>query len=67
MDLTSPFDKKVSAVAEELNCNLHNGLSDFESQKRLLEFGPNTLPSKAKLLWFGLLLKQLKDFMILIL
>src|SRR5690606_30261123 len=44
-----------------------NGLTSEEAKRRVEKFGTNTLQEKKKKTFFGMLLNQLKDFMILIL
>lgn len=44
-----------------------NGLSKDEAEKRLAQFGENKLPEKGKTNIFKLIIKQFKDFLVLIL
>lgn len=62
-----PYHKKAGQVIEELRSDPENGLTESEAVRRLLEIGPNTLPSKKRLTVITLLFKQLKDFMVLVL
>lgn len=45
----------------------HNGLSDKEARKKLLEHGPNILEEKEKISLVKLLLRQFTDVMVLVL
>ena len=58
--------KTVEDVIEELNTSL-KGLSSEETQKRLLEYGPNELKEKQKKTPLMMFLDQFSDFMILVL
>ena len=44
-----------------------DGLTSFEANKRLVQFGPNQLPEQDKINYFLLYLNQFKSFLILIL
>lgn len=58
--------KPVDEVAKHLGTN-SGGLSPDEARRRLSEYGSNTLEVKKKKTVLGMLLRQLTDFMILIL
>ncbi len=58
--------KSVNEVIEELNSSTQ-GLSLYEAQRRLQQYGPNELKEKKKKTPFMMFLDQFKDFMILVL
>ncbi len=62
-----PYLKKIEAVVLDLKTHLHDGLIESEAQKRFETLGPNTLPIRKGLSALRLFLKQLKDFMVLVL
>ncbi len=62
-----PYLKKIEQVVQDLKTHLHDGLTESEAQRRLEALGPNTLPIRKGLSALKLLLKQLKDFMVLVL
>ncbi|HBQ21335.1 MAG: hypothetical protein A2Z91_05935 [Deltaproteobacteria bacterium GWA2_38_16] len=66
MDSSFHF-KKIDTVIQDLKTNLDDGLIETEAQGRLITYGYNILPTKEGFSIFKLLLKQLKDFMILVL
>ncbi|MFW5821431.1 MAG: cation-translocating P-type ATPase, partial [Bacteroidota bacterium] len=62
----SYFSIEPDEAIEKLNSD-RSGLSTEESKKRLKEFGENKLPEKEKTNIFQLIIKQFKDFLVLIL
>lgn len=58
--------KSVNEIIEELNSSTQ-GLSLYEAQRRLQQYGPNELKEKKKKTPFMMFLDQFKDFMILVL
>lgn len=61
------FNKTVEQAAQELQTDLKNGLSDQEAEKRLTQFGPNTLKDQKGKNPIIVFLSQFKSFLILIL
>lgn len=60
-------NKTVEQAAQELQTDLKNGLSDQEAEKRLAQFGPNTLKDQKGKNPIIVFLSQFKSFLILIL
>lgn len=58
--------KSVNEIIEELNSSTQ-GLSLYEAQRRLQQYGPNELKEKKKKTPFMMFIDQFKDFMILVL
>lgn len=58
---------KIQAFPEKFKVNFERGLTSQEAEKRLLEFGPNSLPDVPKDPWWKKFLSQFKDFLIYIL
>lgn len=61
------FNHEFIEVASHFNTNITTGLSTEEVKKRLLEYGPNQLPSKKKKTFLQVFFSQFKSFMIIIL
>ncbi|HRZ87464.1 MAG TPA: cation-translocating P-type ATPase [bacterium] len=62
-----PYSKKVEELLRELNADALRGLGDAEAQRRYEELGPNQLTQKDKVSPLRLLIRQYKDFMMMIL
>ncbi|NOY65009.1 MAG: calcium-translocating P-type ATPase, PMCA-type [Nitrospirae bacterium] len=58
--------KDIETIISELQSS-PDGISSEEAQKRLTQYGPNTLEEKKKKTPFMMFLDQFKDFMILVL
>ncbi len=56
----------IDELIRELNAS-SKGLNESEAQKRLDEFGPNSLAVRQKASWFNLLIRQIKNPLVLIL
>lgn len=65
--MENAFQKNIQDIAQELNTDLKNGLTDADFQKRLSKFGPNTLKNTKTKSPFVIFLLQFKSFLILIL
>ncbi len=61
------YSKKPELLALELASDLKNGLSEDAASKRLIEVGQNILPKGYTFSTLRILVKQLTDFMILVL
>ena len=57
----------VSAVSEQLNSDIHQGLTNKEVKKRLAEFGKNEIPTAKKQTWLKRLLLQFHNVLIYVL
>lgn len=63
---TPAYATKPAVVADRLQTNLQNGLSDQEAQRRLAENGPNRLESKGGVSVWGVLLRQVSNSLTLV-
>lgn len=61
------YQLEAAEVAQQLNTDLENGLSNDIAQKRLEEYGYNELVGKKGLTIWQMLFNQFKDFLVLIL
>lgn len=61
------YSLTIDQVKDQLKTDLVNGLTQSEAQKRLLEFGHNSLPEVPKDPWWKKFLSQFQDFLIYIL
>jgi len=61
------YNKGVNAVAEELSVDIGKGLSNDEAGKRIEKYGHNELKEKEKESIWVKILKQFKDFLVIIL
>ena len=55
------------AVADELETDLSDGLSEGEAKSRLVEYGPNQLRKARTITWWEVLLRQFKSLVVLLL
>lgn len=62
-----PFSRTTEEITKELGTDLVSGLSATEAEKRLLEFGPNSLGEEKKIPMWKRFLEQFKDAMVIIL
>lgn len=68
MDQAFPYHSiSFEETIEKLETSSEKGLSNDEAKKRLQKFGENKLPEKGKTSIWKLILKQFKDFLVLIL
>lgn len=58
---------EISQVLEQTGSSLVSGLSKAQAEKRLRQFGPNTLPSQQKTSYWRVFLEQFQDFMVIVL
>lgn len=58
------WTQSLSEVALSFKTDLSNGLSRDEGEKRLREYGENTLPKKGRFVWWKLLLGQFSSLII---
>lgn len=61
------YQKNINNLAKDLGTDLQNGLPAIEAQKRLKQFGPNTLKEEKSKSIFSIFLSQFKSFLIIIL
>lgn len=61
------YNKSINAVSQELQVDVPIGLSPEEVRKRLEKYGANELKEKEKESLLSKVIKQLKDFLVLIL
>lgn len=61
------YMKGIGQVAEELGVNLQTGLNSLEVEKRYQQYGYNELKEKEPETLFQKVVKQLKDFLVIIL
>ncbi len=64
--IENPHALSAKEIVNELNSN-YNGLSNKEAQDRLKIYGPNELPESKSISLFLLLLKQFKNWLVIIL
>src|SRR5665647_1894470 len=65
--IDKPYARTKEEVLEELSSDIEKGLTSAEAQKRLLEYGLNTLGEKKQTPLWKRFLQQFKDVMVLIL
>ncbi|MEL7564858.1 MAG: calcium-translocating P-type ATPase, SERCA-type [Dehalobacterium sp.] len=61
------FSLDVKAVAQELNSDLTQGISNEEAEHRLASYGPNTLQERPPRSLISMFIGQLKEVLVLIL
>lgn len=61
------YQMMIEDVAQSLQTDIKNGLSNRQHEKKLQKFGLNLLPSKKKISIIGLFFDQFRDFMIMVL
>lgn len=61
------YTKEVNAVIEDQQTSPEEGLSSTEVEERRQKYGINEIPDKEQAGWLEILIKQFKDFLILIL
>lgn len=64
---TNWYSKSINEVKEELSVDINNGLSSSEADKRVETHGYNELKEKEKETLLAKVIKQLKDFLVIIL
>jgi Ca2+-transporting ATPase len=68
LNFAGPFySESVAVVAERLGTDSSSGLDPEQAARRLAEIGPNELQRLGVRTWYGVLLSQFVDFLILIL
>lgn len=65
--MKNAFSKDILTVEKELNTDKRNGLSQTEAEKRLAQYGPNTLGEEKKTPLWKRFLAQFADAMVAIL
>ena len=63
----NPHSLEIKQILENLNVSSQKGLSHVEAEKRLKEFGFNTIAEGEKNSWLKILLSQFNNFLIYIL
>ncbi len=61
------YSKRVEEIVRDLQTDVRRGLSEAEAASRSKKYGPNRLTGKDRISALKLLVKQYKDFMMLIL
>jgi len=61
------YTKSVEEIVEYLKTNVKQGLSTHEAEKRLKKYGKNELPKPPSTSLFKIFVRQLFDFMVIIL
>lgn len=62
--VNSWWNQSPEDVCRNLNTDLHKGLSNEETKKRLQKFGPNQLPEKKRVSPLTLLINQFSSFIV---
>ncbi len=62
--VNSWWNRSSEDVCRNLNTDLHKGLSNEETKKRLQKFGPNQLPEKKRVSPLTLLINQFSSFIV---
>ncbi|MBP5492379.1 MAG: cation-translocating P-type ATPase [Clostridiales bacterium] len=65
--MTNPFSMKTESVIDALNTDVKAGLTNSEAEKRLAQYGPNSLGEEKKVPLWKRFLQQFADAMVLIL
>jgi Ca2+-transporting ATPase len=61
------YGEELTRIAEELSANLQTGLGQDDVEQRIRQYGYNELKEKQAETWLQKLLKQLNDFLVIIL
>jgi len=67
LDLTNWYSKEVEEIVQELQTNLDQGLSTDEANKRIQEYGSNSLQEPPPRRLISMFIAQLKEILVLIL
>jgi Ca2+-transporting ATPase len=65
--MSQPHSKQLQNVVLELGVNAQNGLTDQEVAQRLSQYGKNALVEEREIRFFGILLEEITEPMILLL
>ena len=67
IDMNHPFSMQKDSVIDDLKTDITSGLSNAEADKRLAQYGPNSLGEEKKVPLWKRFLQQFADAMVLIL